>query len=243
MRSPRSRGAFLAALCFFALACTDGVGRPLVLSDAWLGAADGGYEDSRVEDPSSPPMDATMPATRPKDGGANPPKPPQPATCEQLGDTWSREAAQDADELLDVLDYMRENAMNVCGWPPLPPLRRNEKLECSARLGASDERKQNQGDFMPRAEIIFGRDKDFTGRLDRAGFNDATLVLELLITSTNSLETFINSIRDHTDNRNKVCSAALADPMQLAGAARKGHVWVVDIAVPNPTFPGGPRGP
>jgi len=232
MRSPRSRAGGLGALCLLTFACTNGEGIPLVMSDASVEAAADGGVDAALETPPAPRMDAAMPTTQPRDAGTVPKPSAAKSECEKLEDEWPASTAQDADALLSRLDVLRAMTMSACGWPAVGPLRRNSKLECAARIRLDEGEPLAFRDFEPSITPVESRDarRKLYERLDRADFNEPVDIYELLITNTNSLESFVNSMQE---NLPILCTTIAAVQGQLAGAARKDHVWVVYFSYPT----------
>jgi len=235
MRSPRSRCvrtlplAGLGVLCL--MGCTNGVGRPFVQIDSFVGDASSDAAMPEGDRDATPAvMDAGAPP-KPKDAGPNMPKP----LCQQLEDNWSYSADREAEKLVEALNFLRANRGMVCQRSnPTPPLMNRAELACAARQrlhGVPIARPEGS----PSLDLIDGEYPrafgDFYDRVLKAELVQGTPFAELVIENANSMESVVNELLERPD---VVCDYLTPPFVNLFGVAKVEHVWVIDLGNSGP---------
>ncbi len=228
--------ASAAALCIALCACSDGVGTPFIVSAEYsfdaAAATDAEPEPAMTERDTGT---ATTPPAPLRDAGT-----PKPSDCRSLDEKWPDEDKRAARELFARLSELRFDNKSTCRVSNVRPWKPSSQLECSARMRFEEEAMERWTATTPAFEFIEDTDEALQAvdRMERAGVPTAGLGgYELVISNAESVESIVEAVEAQLP---VLCRLVWPPYSELVGAARRGHVWVVDFA-PAPPSQGDPR--
>jgi hypothetical protein len=243
--------AFVCAVtCLLLCACTDGKGTPLRLADG----VDGG-EDSEAGSGGTTTSNAGHSGMRSIDASEDvDDEPVLNSKCRSKDATWLAANAADERRLLEALNELRADPNGFCPPFPLlsPELEMNPALQCAARMRFDEMGAPRSSGGPPSysAYLTNQRSQDQTFR-DREKKADATRIdaeIAFVNMSASSVDSVVTALESSGDPSKFGSFCYALTQNSLAGIARSGNVWVVDLGrgsqsstrPPSGTGPSGP---